>query len=272
MFRRAQATAEHLALIGCVAALLLAVVALPTGTGTRLGSVITALWGNGGVPTLDPAALAFAERAISGAGTPQDAIAVLGGDARALEAVHAIVRRRYATAPFAPHHAPLADPSLGRAVPALDGTGPPLDGAWSVEEVRGLPSVRIITADDEARWMASRAPDRVERIIEAAAGGAVAVASAVNPGINAATIGVGAAVAAAATPERGVPAGSRSGDLVVCRIVWRTNLATPAWREARPAHATRLALGQRQAVVVLAVVRAGRVIQTAAVVSDATAC
>ena len=225
-----------------------------------------------------PAALAYLDRAVarpSGDG-PSIADALLRltpevgtATARAL----AIDRLLRVYAPPGPmRREALADPSWALERDALDGVGPATAGVWAVEIERAPATARIVEASDEAAWSARLRPSPAERAVGLATAAATAAAGAIGPEVSFATFVLGAAAGALDVPARGVPAGSRTGDALVCRFVWRRNEAAPGWAADHPVDAGRLALGRALPVVELTVVRAGAPIAHVAVRSDATAC
>ena len=112
----------------------------------------------------------------------------------------------------------------------------------------------------------------VDIINELGTSGVVTLISSINPATAAAAIVIGAGAAAAETVKRGTPAGSREGDIIICRFVWRTNHATATWVDHHPLEATRLRLGTQIAAVEIAVVRAGHLIEHELVWSHAVSC
>jgi hypothetical protein len=101
---------------------------------------------------------------------------------------------------------------------------------------------------------------------------AVGIAGSVNPATAVAVAVIDAEAAAAEHPQVGIPSGSREGDVVLCRFVWRRNRATPAWTSTHPVEALRLALDERLPAVVLTVVRGGRVLSHDVVRTHAATC
>ena len=261
--------------MGCVAALLaIGAATLPVGS---IVSSIQAAVTPEETPMASPAALAFVDQALVGSGpTINDAIARLGqeigpAEARALVLAHAL---RTDTPLIAIGQLrPLADPSWSLARDEFDGLGPSVTrGAWSSETSRSATTIRLISAGDEQRWLASQSPTLARSAIELGTSGVVSLLSSINPATAATTIVIGAGAAAVDSASRGTPAGSRDGDVIICRFVWRTNEATSMWTDHHPLESSRLRLGVRIAAVDISVVRAGHLIEHDVVWSHATTC
>ena len=278
--RRAQATTELIAVIGVI--VLLVLVAASAGAFSWLpGAVREAVRSfDGGVAEPPPAAaITFLEQAIARpAGTDgplvQDAIARLAvaiGPERARAIAIDRILRRYGTAPRGRQRA-LGDPSWALAVPAFNGAGAGTDAVWSEESPRAPTVARLRTAADERRWQAAQAPSTADRVVSLGTAAAVGIAASVNPATAVAVAVIDAEAAAAEHVQVGVPSGSREGDVVLCRFVWRRNGATPTWISTHPVEALRLALDERLPAVVLTVVRGGRVLSHDVVRSHAATC
>lgn len=278
--RRAQATIELLAVIGVV--VLLVVVAASAGAFAWLPGALREAVRSSDPDTTGPpppAAIAFLEQAVARPAETdgplvQDAIARLalsvGPEAARAIAIDRIVRR-YGTPPLGRRRA-LGDPSWALAVPAFDGAGAGTDAVWSEESPRAPTVVRLRTAADERRWQAAQAPSAVDRAVSLGTAAAVGIAGSLNPATAIAVAAIDAGAAAAGHEPVGIPSGSREGDAVVCRFVWRRNRATPAWAAAHPVEALRLALDERLPAVVLTVVRGGQVLSHDVVRSHAATC
>lgn len=275
MSRRGQAAVEAIAVTAAVAAIVAAAIA--AGAFTRLPAVAARAFDDGRSPSA--AELAYLDRAVA---RPADAngpaladairrlAPVVGADrARAL-AVDRLLRT-YAVA-ASPRREALADPSWALTRPAFDGDGPGTEAVWSIETERAPAAVRLIDPGDEARWADRQRPSTVTRAVDVATAAAIAAAGAVGPEVSLAALVLGAGAAVLEEPERGIPAGSRDGDAIVCRFVWRRNAAAPGWAADHPVDALRLALDERLPAVELTVVRAGQVCAHAVVRSHATTC
>ena len=273
--QRGQSTVEYVALVGCVAALLaIGATTLPT---SGIVAAVQSVFDRAEPPTASPAALAFVDAALTGSGpTINDAIERLGQEigpteARALVLSHTL---RAATPPAATGRLrPLTDPAWALARAEFNGVGPSVtNGAWSHETPRSTRTLRLVSADDEQRWLASQSATGESRAIELGTSGVVSLISSINPATAAAAIVIGAGTAAADTATRGTPAGSREDDVIICRFVWRTNEATATWIGHHPLEATRLRLGTPITAVDIAVVRAGHLIEHELVWSHAVSC
>ena len=273
--QRGQSTVEYVALVGCVAALL--AIGATTLPASGIVAAAQSVFDRSEPPMASPAALAFVDAALSGSGpTINDAIERLGHEigpteARALVLSHA---SRAATPPAVTGRLrPLTDPAWALARAEFNGVGPSVTSeAWSNESPRATRTLRLVSADDELRWLASQSTSGAARAIEFGTSGVVSLISSINPATAAAAIVIGAGAAAAETASRGTPAGSREGDVIICRFVWRTNDATAAWIYDHPLEATRLRLGTPIAAVDIAVVRAGHLIEHELVSSHAVSC
>jgi hypothetical protein len=273
--QRGQSTIEYVALVGCVAALL--AIGAATLPATGIVAAVQSVFDRSELPTASPAALAYVDAAITGSGpTINDAIERLSqeigpSEARALVLAHAL---RAVTPPATTGRLrPITDPSWALARTEFNGVGPSVtSGAWSYEAPRATRTLRLVSADDERRWLASQSASGASRAVELGTSGVVTLLSSINPATVAAAIVLGAGAAAAETVTRGTPAGSREGDAIVCRFVWRTNEATAAWISDHPLEATRLRLGTQIAAVDIAVVRAGHLIEHELVWSHAVSC
>lgn len=281
---RGQGTIEYAALLGAVALLMVGAAALrhdpdlpqriasriaatfgassPRGPSAEARAALDAALGadlSGRAPALRDAALRIAEE--------------IGPEAaRALVLDEAL--RRHLPPVRAVRWEPLADPSLADDRPDLDGIGPMIDpGVWSTEGERGAPTVHLVDQIDEETWRASLIPSRTRRAIEGAPRAAIAIARLIQPGISTAVMVSDATTAALGpAPPRGIPPGSREDDLILCRPVWRTNHATPAWRTANPFLADRLQVGRRRPALDVRVVRHGRTIARTVLWHDGTGC
>ena len=268
--RRGQAAVEAIAVVGAV----VLVIGAAAAAGAFSALPAFALGPSG--PS--PAALAYLDRAI--ARPPGDGPSIADALLRLTPEVGAASARALAIDRLLRVYAPrgparreaLADPSWALERDALDGIGPATTAVWADETERARATARIVSAGDEAAWSAALRPSRAERAVGLATAAATAAAGAVGPEVSFATLVLGAAAGALDVPERGVPAGSRAGDALVCRFVWRRNAAAPGWAADHPVDAGRLALGRRLPVVELTVVRAGAAIAHVAVRSDATTC
>lgn len=273
--QRGQSTVEYVALVGCVAALL--AIGATTLPASGIVAAVQSVFDRPEPPTASPAALAFVDAALSGSGpTINDAIERLGQEigpteARALVLSHTL---RAATPPSATGRLrPLTDPAWALVRAEFNGVGPSVtSGAWSHETPRATRTLRLVSADDEQRWLASQSPTEASKAVEIGTSGVVSLISSVNPATAAASIVIGAGAAAAETASRGTPAGSREGDVIICRFVWRTNHATAMWIDHHPLEAIRLRLGTPIAAVDIAIVRAGHLIEHALVWSHAVSC
>jgi len=273
--RSGQSTVEYLALMGCVAALL-AIGAATLPVGSIVSSIHAAVTPEE-TPMASPAALAFVDQALVGSGpTINDAIARLGqeigpAEARALVLAHAL--RTDTPLIVVGQLRPLADPSWSLARDEFDGLGPSVTrGAWSSETSRSATTIRLISAGDEQRWLASQSPTLARSAIELGTSGFVSLLSSINPATATAAILIGAGTAAVGSAPRGTPAGSREDDVIICRFVWRTNHATAMWVDHHPLEATRLRLGTPIPTVDIAVVRSGHLIEHELVWSHAVSC
>ena len=273
--QRGQSTVEYVALIGCVAALL--AIGATTLPASGIVAAVQSVFDRSEPPMASPAALAFVDAALSGSGpTINDAIERLGqeigpAEARALVLSHTL---RAATPPSATGRLrPLTDPAWALARAEFNGVGPSVtSGVWSHEAPRATRTLRLVSADDEQRWLASQSATGASKAIGLGTSGVVSLISSINPATAAAAIVIGAGTAAAETATRGTPAGSREDDVIICRFVWRTNEATATWIDRHPLEATRLRLGTPIAAVDIAVVRAGNLIEHALVWSHAVSC
>ncbi len=279
---RGQSTVEYIALLACAVALF-ATGTLLVRTGLVAGLVAALQETRGGAVdgAASPAAIAFVDQALapsnaSAAPLLQDAIGRLGAEvgpstARAIALDHAL--RRYLPIATAIRLKPLADPSYALARPAYDGNGAStIQSAWSIETPRSPPAIRLVSLADEHRWSATQQPSNAERAVGLGTAGLATLASAIAPPLAVAMVVLDVVGAAAATPQRGTSAGSREGDIIVCRFVWRTNRATAPWIDQYPVEAVHLQLGERLPTVVLTVHRAGQLLQQSVVRSDATTC
>ena len=273
--QRGQSTVEYVTLVGCVAALL--AIGATTLPASGIVAAVQSVFDRSVPPTASPAALAYVDAAMTGSGpTINDAIERLSqeigpSEARALVLSHAL---RAATPPVATGRLrPLTDPAWALARAEFNGVGTSVtSGAWSYEAPRATRTLRLVSADDERRWLASQSASGASRAIELGTSGVVTLISSINPATAAAAIVIGAGAAAAETVKRGTPAGSREGDVIICRFVWRTNHATATWVDHHPLEATRLRLGTQIAAVDIAVIRAGRLIEHELVWSHAVSC
>ena len=280
--RQGQATVEYIALIGGAAALFaVAAIAINPATATRIAASVRDVFVENSMPEPSRAAILFADRAIAGtrdgsAPALHDAIQRLTTEVGATNARRIVQDRalqRYLPAPAAGRQRPLADPSLALARPELNGLGPTLlPNAWSTEDMRAAPTIRLVGGEQELQWERRLIPSTGQRVVELGTSAVVAVAGALNPAVAVAAITVGAGLAAAETPLRGIPAGAREDDVVVCRFVWRTNHAAAGWNTAHPFEASRLRLNKRMAAVDISVFRAGVSIVREIVWNDATTC
>ncbi len=279
---RGQSTVEYIAILACAVALF-ATGALLVRTGLVAGlfAALQATRGGAVDDAASPAAIAFVDQALApsnGTATPllQDAIGRLGAEvgpstARAIALDHAL--RRYLPIATATRLSPLADPSYALARPAYNGNGAStIRSAWSIETPRSPPVIRLVSLADEQRWSATQQPSNAERAVGLGTAGLASLASAIAPPLAVTMVVLDVVGAAASTPQRGTPAGSREGDIIVCRFVWRTNRATAAWIDQHPVEAVHLQLGERLPTVVLTVHRAGQLLQQSVVRSDATTC
>jgi hypothetical protein len=279
--QRAQATLESVVIVALVGAVLTAAAA-----GGAFAWLPPLVLRAAAVPLERPAAsrlpadeLAFLERALArppSADGPlvRDAIARLAGSvgpqaARAIAIDHAL--RRYALPPRGRRRA-LADPSWSLARPDLNGVGPGTPLLWSEETPRAPSVLRLRTPADERRWRAAQSPTTAERVVEFGSAGIAAVLASINPATSAAAAAIEAGTAAAETPTRGIPSGSRDDDVVICRFVWRRNVAVPGWAAEHPVDALRLALGERLPAVELIVIRGGSILSRDVVRSHAETC
>jgi len=273
--QRGQSTVEYVALVGCVTALL--VIGATTLPVSGIVAAVQSVFDHSEPLTASPAALAFVDAALTGSGpTINDAIERLGQEigpteARALVLSHAL---RAATPPAATGRLrPLTDPAWALARAEFNGVGPSVtSGVWSNEAPRATRTLRLVSADDERRWLASQSTSQASKAIELGTSGVVSLISSINPATAAAAIVISAGAAAAETATRGTPAGSREGDVIICRFVWRTNHATAMWIDHHPLEATRLRLGAPIPAVDIAVVRAGHLIEHELVWSHAVSC
>ncbi len=279
---RGQSTVEYIAILACAVALF-ATGALLVRTGLVAGlfAALQATRGGAVDDAASPAAIAFIDQALAPSNATaapllQDAIVRLGAEvgpstARAIALDHAL--RRYLPIATAIRLKPLADPSYALARPAYDGNGAStIQSAWSIETPRSPPAIRLVSLADEQRWSATQQPSDAERVVELGTAGLAGLASAIAPPFAVAMVALDVVGAAATTPQRGTPAASREGDIIVCRFVWRTNRATAAWIDQHPVEAVHLQLGERLPAVVLTVHRSGQLLQQSVVRSDATTC
>ena len=267
---RGQASVEAIAIVGAI----VLVVGAAAAAGAFSALPAFALGPSG--PS--PAALAYLDRAIArpaGDGpTIADALLRLApevGPARARALAIDRLLRVYA-APGPTRREALADPSWALERTELDGIGVATTEVWAVETERAPATARIVDARDEGAWSASLRPSTAERAVGLATSAATAAVGAIGPEVSFAALVLGTAAGALDAPARGVPPGSRTGDAVVCRFVWRRNEAVPGWAADHPVDAGRLALGRKLPVVELTIVRAGAPIAHVAVRSRATAC
>ncbi len=270
-----QSSVEYVALIGCVVALVaLGAVMIPA---SGVVAAVQSAFSGTEPPAASPAALAFVDQAVAGSGpTINDAIGRLGqeigpAEARALVLAHVL----RTDAPLTPtgRLRPLADPSWSLARAEFDGRGPSVtSGVWSLETPRAATTIRLISAGDEQRWLASQSPTLARSAIELGASGVVNLISSINPATAAAAIVIGAGAAAVDSATRGTPAGSRDGDVIICRFVFRINQATATWTDQHPLESSRLRLDTNIAAVDISVVRAGHLIERDVMWSHATAC
>ncbi|MEI6625976.1 MAG: hypothetical protein WCO40_06500 [Thermoleophilia bacterium] len=273
--RRGQSTVEYVALVGCVAALL--AIGATTLPASGIVAAAQSVFDRSEPPMASPAALAFVDAALTGSGpTINDAIERLGQEigpteARALVLSHTL---RAATPPAATGRLrPLTDPAWALARSEFNGVGPSVTSeAWSNEAPRATRTLWLVSADDERRWLASQSTSGAAKAIELGTSGVVSLLSSINPATAATTIVIGAGAAAVDSASRGTPAGSRDGDVIICRFVWRTNEATSMWTDHHPLESSRLRLGVRIAAVDISVVRAGHLIEHDVVWSHATTC
>jgi hypothetical protein len=273
--QRGQSTVEYVAIVGCVVALLAVGSAALTADG--IGAAVQSVFDRTPPPTASPAALAFVDAALTGSGpTINDAIERLSQEigpteARALVLAHAL---RAATPPAPTGRLrPLTDPAWALARAEFNGVGPNVTSeVWSHEAPRATHALRLVSVDDEQRWLASQSPSRASKAVELGTSGVVGLISSINPATAVAAIVIGAGAAAAETATRGTPAGSREGDVIICRFVWRTNAATSRWIDRHPLEASRLRLGNPIAAVDIAIVRAGHLIEHQLVWSHAVSC
>ena len=270
-----QSSIEYVALIGCVVALCsLGAMTIPA---SGVVATIQSAFSPTETPMASPSALAFVDRALAGSGpTINDAIVRLGhevgpAEARAFVLDHAL---RTDTPRIAVGRLrPLADPSWSIARSEFDGLGPSVtSGAWSRETPRAATTIRLVSAGDEQRWLASQAPTLARSAIDLGTSGVVSLISSINPATAAAALVIGAGSAAVDSAARGTPAGSRDGDVIICRFVWRINEATSAWIDHHSLESSRLRLGKPIPAVDISVVRAGHPIEHDVVWSHATVC
>lgn len=274
--RRGQAAVEAIAISLIVLALVLALAA--GGGFAWLSGLVTRAFDDRAAPRVSPASLAYLDRAVAdadGAGPPlRDALLRVAQDvglrrARGLAAERLL--RRYAVAAGGRTEA-LADPSWALADPHFDGLGPPRPGIWSDETPRAPSTVRIVDRAAERAWWDRRRPSLPARAVDLGTTAIVGAATAVAPALTVPAALLEATAASLGPSATGIPAGSREGDAVICRFVWRRNAAEIGWAPAHAGRALRLELGRRLPAVELIVVRAGRIEGHAMVRSDATAC
>lgn len=270
-----QSTVEYVALIGCVSALL-AIGAATLSTG-RIIAAAQSVVDRSEPSSASPAALAFVDAALAGSGpTINDAINRLGQEigpveARALVLAHAL--RADSPALVTGRLRPLTDPAWSLARAEFNGVGPSVTiGAWSRESDRASTTIRLVSSGDEQRWLDAQSPTLASNAVDLGTSGVVGLVSSINPATAVAAIVIGAGAASADSASHGTPAGSRAGDLIICRYVWRTNAATPHWLDRHPLEASRLRIGTPIAAVDIAVVRAGQLIEHDLIWSHAIAC
>lgn len=261
--------------MGCVAALLaIGAATLPVGS---IVSATQAAFTPEKTPMASPAALAFVDQALAGSGpTLNDAIVRLGrevgpSEARALVLAH--VLRVDAPVLATGRLRPLTDPAWSLARAELNGVGPSTTlGAWSSESVRAATTIRLVSAGDEQRWIDAQSPTLASNAVTLGTSGVVSLLSSINPATAVTAVVIGAGAAAADSTSHGTPAGSRAGDVIICRFVWRRNEVTSEWSEQHPFEVSRLRIGTPIAAVDIAIVRAGHLIEHDVIWSHAVAC
>lgn len=274
--RTGQAAAEVIA-IGLIVIALVLVLAAGGGFAWLPGLAARAFGDRGTAPASD-AALAYLDHAVAtadGAGPPlRDAILRLAqvvGPERARALAIDRLLRRYAARRGGRREA-LADPSWALADRRFDGLGPATASVWSDEEPRAPSTVRIVDRRAEQDWWARQRPSTPGRVVEVGRTAVIGAATAVAPVLSLPVALLDATAAALGPTAVGIPAGSREDDAVICRFVWRRNVAEPGWAPAHAITATRLQLGRRVSAVELIVIRAGRIEAHAVVRSHATTC
>ncbi len=281
---RGQGTIEYAALLGAVALLMVgaAVLRHDPGLPRRIAAQFSATVGSTSPRGPSAEARAALDAALgadlSGRAPALRDAALRLADEIGPEAARALVLdealRRHLPPVRAVRWEPIADPSLADDRPDLDGIGPMIDpGVWSTERERGAPTVHLVDRMDEDTWRASLVPSRTQRAVEGAPRAAIAIARLIQPGISTAVMVSDATTAALGpAPLSGIPPGSREDDLILCRPVWRTNHATPAWQAANPFLADRLRIGRRRPALDVRVVRHGRTIAHMVIWHDGTGC
>lgn len=274
--RTGQAAVEVIAIGLIVIALVVALAA--SGGFAWLPGLVARAFGDGGTPVAPASALAYLDRAVAaddGAAPPlPDAIfrvAQAVGPERARALAIDRLLRRYA-APWSGRREALADPSWALADRRFDGLGPATASVWSDEEPRAPSTVRIVDRRAEQDWWTRQRPSTPGRVVEVGKTAVIGAATAVAPVLSLPVALLDATAAALGPTAANIPAGSREDDAVICRFVWRRNVAEPGWAPAHAIAATRLQLGQRVPAVELIVIRAGRIEAHAVVRSHASTC
>ena len=274
--RTGQAAAEVITITLIVIALVLVLVA--NGAFAWLPGLAARAFGDDDHPPAPPSAIAYLDRAVAsadGAGPPlRDAIlrvAQVVGPERARALAVDRLLRRYAIALGSRREA-LADPSWALANPRFDGLGPATAAVWSHEEPRAPSTVRIVDRRAEQAWWQRQRPSTPSRVVSLGTAAVVGAATAVAPVLSLPVALIDATAAALGPTGAGIPAGSREDDAVICRFVWRRNIAEAGWGPAHAIAAGRLQLGQRVPAVELTIIRAGQIEAHVVVRSHATTC
>ena len=274
--RTGQAAAEVITITLIVIALALVLAA--NGAFAWLPGLVAQAFGDGDRPPAPPPALAYLDRAVArtdATGPPlHDAILRLAqvvGPERARALAVDRLLRRYAVS-FGSRREALADPSWALADPRFDGIGPAMGAVWSHEEPRAPSTVRIVDRRAEQAWWQRQRPSTPSRVVAVGTTAVIGAATAIAPVLSLPVALLDATAAALGPTGAAIPAGSREDDAVICRFVWRRNVAEDGWAPAHAIAAGRLQLGQRVPAVELTVVRAGQIEAHVVVRSHATTC